>query len=156
MRTGAIFTLSSTDTTSKQTLCISILTTLKGKKSHEGEQHIFFNPFVTISIQFQDKRGYKNEASFKVKPPPPPPTLFLSNPLYLPLSLCLTISLSLCSLLKCEMDLSWSLSTWFPREPRESFESDLQWRWCWLLYSTVGTDITTECHVGNVPAGSWN
>lgn len=75
----------------------------------------------------------------------------LSNPLFLPLSLCLTISLSLRSLLKCEMDLSRSLSTWFPREPRESFESDLQRRWCWLLYSTGGTNITAECHMGNVP-----
>lgn len=42
------------------------------------------------------------------------------------------------------MDLYWSLSTWFPREPGESFESDLQGLWCWRLCSTVWTSISVK------------
>ncbi len=41
--------------TSKQTLCISLLTTLKGRNSHERKQQIFFNPFVFDFILFPDK-----------------------------------------------------------------------------------------------------
>lgn len=119
--------LSSSDTTSKQTLCIfpfpciGVLTTQKGRKSHEWKQHIFFQSIFYYFHSISRQRGYKNNASFTVKLPS---ALSISNPLSLPLSLRLTVSLSFRSLLKCEMDLSWSLSTWFPREPRESSESD--------------------------------
>lgn len=107
------------------------------------EATTLFLSICYIFILFQHKRAIRMKDPLRSSYIYPS-TFSPYNPLSLPLCLCLTISLSLCSLLKCEMDLSWSLSTWFPREPRESFELDLHWRCCWLLYSTVGTNITVS------------
>lgn len=59
MTTGAIFTLFSTDNTSKQTLCILVLTTLKGTESHERKQRIFIVHLFLFSFYLETKDIYE-------------------------------------------------------------------------------------------------
>lgn len=68
----------------------------------------------------------RNAAYFRVKPPTTTSTHTNTHTLPPTLPLSLLSEHLFVSQLKCEMDLYWSPSTWFPREPGESFESDLR------------------------------
>lgn len=97
---------------------------------------LFSSPFVSIFNPTPNRQ--RNAAYFRVKPPTTTSTHTNTHTLPPTLPLSLLSEHLFVSQLKCEMDLYWSPSTWFPREPGESFESDL---WCARL-------LAAEKHIG--------